>query len=162
MRRSGPPPTATTTPTTRAAAPRCPTCPTSGLIDTVRQTGRTVEYSTLGEPPPLPASVEMIVYRLVQEGLTNAVRYAGDGPIDVQVIYSPTAITVFVDDEGPGAAAADRASRWRRPRAGRDAGTAGRHRRDPGSRTPPARDRAGGCTPASRSCSSASPEQPSC
>jgi signal transduction histidine kinase len=75
------------------------------LIDTVRQAGRTVEYSTLGEPPPLPASVEMIVYRLVQEGLTNAVRYAGDGPIDVQVIYSPTAITVFVDDEGPGAAA---------------------------------------------------------
>ena len=44
----------------------------------------------------------MIVYRLVQEGLTNAVRYAGDGPIDVQLIYSPTAITVFVDDEGPG------------------------------------------------------------
>ena len=42
----------------------------------------------------------MIVYRLVQEALTNAVRYAGDGPIDVQVIYSPTAITVFVDDEG--------------------------------------------------------------
>jgi signal transduction histidine kinase len=75
------------------------------LIDTVRQAGRTVEYSTLGEPPPLPASVEMIVYRLVQEGLTNAVRYAGDGPIEVQVIYSPTAITVFVDDEGPGAAA---------------------------------------------------------
>ena len=45
----------------------------------------------------------MIVYRLVQEALTNAVRYAGDGPIDVQVICSPTAITVFVDDEGPGA-----------------------------------------------------------
>lgn len=75
------------------------------LIDTVRQAGRTVEFSTLGEPPPLPASVEMIVYRLVQEGLTNAVRYAGDGPIDVQLIYSPTAITVFVDDEGPGVAA---------------------------------------------------------
>ncbi|HEY3809943.1 MAG TPA: histidine kinase [Acidimicrobiales bacterium] len=75
-----------------------------GLIETVRQTGRTLTYNTLGEPPPLPASVEMIVYRLVQEGLTNAVRYAGDAPIDVQVIYSPTAITVFVDDDGPGAA----------------------------------------------------------
>jgi signal transduction histidine kinase len=72
------------------------------LIDTVRQTGRTVEYNSLGDPPPLPASVEMIVYRLVQEGLTNAVRYAGDAPIDVQLIFSPTAITVFVDDEGPG------------------------------------------------------------
>ena len=69
----------------------------------MRQTGRAVAFSTLGDPPPLPASVEMIVYRLVQEALTNAVRYAGDGPIDVQLIYSPTAITVFVDDEGPGA-----------------------------------------------------------
>jgi signal transduction histidine kinase len=76
-----------------------------GLIETVRQTGRTLTYNTLGEPPPLPASVEMIVYRLMQEALTNAVRYAGDAPVDVQVIYSPTAITVFVDDDGPGAAA---------------------------------------------------------
>ena len=42
----------------------------------------------------------MIVYRLVQEALTNAVRYAGDSAIDVQLIFSPTAITVFVDDEG--------------------------------------------------------------
>ena len=81
-----------------------------GLIETVRQTGRTVAYNTLGDPPPLPASVEMIVYRLVQEALTNAVRYAGDAPIDVQLIFSPTAITVFVDDEGPGAGAGSRAT----------------------------------------------------
>jgi signal transduction histidine kinase len=76
------------------------------LVETVRQTGRTVAYTTLGDPPPLPASVEMIIYRLVQEALTNAVRYAGDSPIDVQLIYSPTAITVFVDDEGGGSGSA--------------------------------------------------------
>jgi len=76
------------------------------LVDTVRQTGRAVTFDTLGDPPSLPASVQMIVYRLVQEALTNAVRYAGESPIDVQVIYSPTTITVFVDDEGTGAPAA--------------------------------------------------------
>jgi signal transduction histidine kinase len=86
----------------RTPLPRLADLP--GLIDTVRQTGRNVVYDTLGDPPPLPASVEMVVYRLVQEALTNAVKYAGDGPIDVQVIYSPTAITVFVDDDGPGVA----------------------------------------------------------
>ena len=86
----------------RTPLPRLADLP--GLVDTVRQTGRTVAYSTLGDPPPLPASVEMVVYRLVQEALTNAVKYAGEGPIDVQVIYSPTAITVFVDDDGPGTA----------------------------------------------------------
>ncbi|HWE54954.1 MAG TPA: histidine kinase [Acidimicrobiales bacterium] len=72
------------------------------LIETVRQTGRTIRYNVLGDAPPLPSSVETTVYRLVQEAVTNAVRYAGDTPIDVQVIFSPTAITVFVDDEGAG------------------------------------------------------------
>jgi signal transduction histidine kinase len=72
------------------------------LVDAVRQTGRTVKFDVLGEAPTLPSSVETTVYRLVQEALTNAVRYAGDTPIDIQVIFSPTAITVFVDDEGPG------------------------------------------------------------
>jgi signal transduction histidine kinase len=69
-------------------------------VEAVRQTGRSVSYNVLGEPPALPASVEMTVYRVVQEALTNAVRYAGDAPIDIQVIFSPAAITVFVDDEG--------------------------------------------------------------
>jgi signal transduction histidine kinase len=75
----------------------------SSLVEAVRNTGRTVSFSVLGEPPAIPASVEMTVYRVVQEALTNAVRYAGDAPIDVQVIFSPADITVFVDDEGPGA-----------------------------------------------------------
>lgn len=73
------------------------------LVESVRQTGRTVNYSVLGDAPPLPSSVETTVYRLVQEALTNAVRYAGTTPIDIQVIFSPAAITVFVDDDGPGA-----------------------------------------------------------
>jgi len=70
------------------------------LVDAVHQTGRTISYHVLGEPPKLPASVEMTVYRVVQEAVTNAVRYAGDAPIDIQVIFSPAAITIFVDDEG--------------------------------------------------------------
>ena len=74
----------------------------ASVVEAVRQTGRQVSLRVLGDPPPVPASVEVTVYRVVQEGLTNAVRYAGDSPIDVQVIYSPAAITVFIDDEGPG------------------------------------------------------------
>jgi signal transduction histidine kinase len=72
------------------------------LVDAVRQTGRTITYNILGDPPPLPASVDTTVYRVVQEALTNAVRYSGEASIDIQVIFSPTNITVFVDDEGPG------------------------------------------------------------
>jgi signal transduction histidine kinase len=73
------------------------------LIETIRQTGRNVSFTVLGDAPPLPSSVDTTVYRLVQEALTNSVRYAGESAIDVQVIFSPAAITVFVDDEGPGA-----------------------------------------------------------
>jgi signal transduction histidine kinase len=72
------------------------------LVEAVRQTGRQVAYRVLGDPPAVPASVEMTVYRLVQEAVTNAVRYAGDTPIDIQIIFSPTSIAVFVDDEGSG------------------------------------------------------------
>ena len=122
-----------------------------GLVETVRQTGRTIAYNTLGEPPPLPASVEMIVYRLVQEALTNAVRYAGEVPIDVQVIYSPTTITVFVDDEGPGAAAAGgragsgaAVTAWSACRSGWPPSAA------PSRPVPAGPARVGGCTPASR------------
>jgi signal transduction histidine kinase len=75
----------------------------SGLIEAVRGTGRNVSFSVVGDPPPIPVSVETTVYRVVQEALTNAVRYAGDSPVDVQVIFSPADITVFVDDDGPGA-----------------------------------------------------------
>ena len=78
------------------------------LVESIRGAGREIQFQTLGEAHHLPASVEMIVYRVVQEALTNAVRYAGDAPIDVQLIFAPTAVTVFVDDTGPGAGAVSR------------------------------------------------------
>jgi len=74
----------------------------SELVNGLRDAGREVSFQALGEPPPVPPSVELIVYRVVQEALTNAVRYAGDAPISVEVIYTPDTISVFVDDEGPG------------------------------------------------------------
>ncbi len=73
------------------------------LVERLRQAGRTVTFDVLGDPPAVAPSVEVVVYRVVQEALTNAVRYAGDAPIDIQLVYSPTAISVFVDDEGTGA-----------------------------------------------------------
>jgi signal transduction histidine kinase len=92
--------------TTRAPLPRLADIP--GLVHNLKEAGRSVTLQVLGEPPPVTPSVEVTIYRVVQEALTNAVRYAGDASIDVQLIYAPQAITVFVDDNGPGAAAAGR------------------------------------------------------
>jgi signal transduction histidine kinase len=91
---------------TRAPLPRLADIP--GLVNNLKEAGRTVTLQVLGSPPAVTPSVEVTIYRVVQEALTNAVRYAGDADIDVQLIYAPQAITVFVDDNGPGAAAAGR------------------------------------------------------
>jgi signal transduction histidine kinase len=78
------------------------------LVDRVRAGGVPVELTVEGTARPLAPGVELCAYRVVQEALTNAVRYAGDAKIEVQIIYAPHAITVFVDDDGPGAAAVGR------------------------------------------------------
>jgi signal transduction histidine kinase len=80
----------------------------AGLVAVLQEAGRTVTLHTLGDPPHVPASVELVIYRVVQEALTNASRYAGEAAIEVQIIYAPETITVFVDDDGPGAAAVGR------------------------------------------------------
>jgi signal transduction histidine kinase len=79
------------------------------LVSNLQTAGRAVTLQVLGDPPTVPASVELTMYRVVQEALTNAARYAADASIDVQVIYAPEAITVFVDDDGPGGDAVGRA-----------------------------------------------------
>jgi hypothetical protein len=79
------------------------------LVDGLAKAGRAVTLKVLGDPPRVAPSVGLVVYRVVQEALTNAARYAGDAPIAVELIYSPDAISVFIDDEGPGAAASSRA-----------------------------------------------------
>lgn len=46
------------------------------------------------------------MYRAVQEGLTNAARYATGSPIDVNVVWDDHEVRVAVRDQGVPAAAA--------------------------------------------------------
>ena len=78
------------------------------LVDGLAKAGRKVTFTVLGDPPAVPPSVGVVIYRVVQEALTNATRYAGDAPIAVELIYSPDEISVFVDDEGTGSTATPR------------------------------------------------------
>jgi signal transduction histidine kinase len=52
--------------------------------------------------PPLPADVEVAVYRLVQEALTNIVRHARASRADVTIARRNGAVDVRVDDDGRG------------------------------------------------------------
>jgi signal transduction histidine kinase len=77
------------------------------LVDRVRETGLPVELRIEGTPTPLPPSVDVAVYRLVQEALTNALKYAGGAPTKVIMLYEPDAIDIEVVDLGVVATPAD-------------------------------------------------------
>ena len=59
-------------------------------------------YEAGREPHRHLPETEVAIYRLVQEGLTNAVKHAGDVAVHVAVAETADAVTIRVSDEGPG------------------------------------------------------------
>ena len=76
------------------------------LIARVQTTGVRVLFRIVGAQQPLPGSVQVCGYRIVQEGLTNAVRHAPGSTVHVEVEYGVAELTVAVRDDGGGAAPA--------------------------------------------------------
>jgi signal transduction histidine kinase len=91
-------------------APRAPQ-PTLDTLDTligpVREAGLPVVLRVEGERPSIPPGVDNAAYRIVQEALTNALKYAGGAPTEVVIRYTPDAIELEVADEGIVATAAE-------------------------------------------------------
>jgi signal transduction histidine kinase len=72
------------------------------LLDQLRTAGLPVELAVEGTPRPLPASIDLSLYRVVQEALTNALKHARATRADVVVCYAAHEITVEVADDGRG------------------------------------------------------------
>jgi signal transduction histidine kinase len=86
-------------------APRSPAAGVSRLGDLAAQAsaaGLEVRTETLGSQRPLPFSVDVTAYRIVQEALTNIRRHAGAAAATVRLDYGDSALTVQVDDDGRG------------------------------------------------------------
>jgi signal transduction histidine kinase len=75
------------------------------LIKGARESGLRAELRVDGDPRPLPAAVELAGYRVVQESLTNAIRYAAGAAATVHLAYRDDGIMVEVTDDGSGGAA---------------------------------------------------------
>ena len=79
------------------------------LIDRTRRlSGLTITteidlgYEAGREPERHAPELEVAIYRFVQEGLTNAVKHAGEVDVHVVIAESADAVTIVVRDDGPG------------------------------------------------------------
>jgi signal transduction histidine kinase len=73
----------------------------SPLIDRIAFAGLPVEVRISGEPRALPTGIDLTAYRIVQEALTNALKY-GDGlTAEVTVRYADHYLRVEVLNSGP-------------------------------------------------------------
>lgn len=75
------------------------------LVAHTRTAGQPVELAEEGEKQPMARGVELAAFRVVQEGLTNAVKYASGNRTLVHVRYGRDEIGIEVTTEGPSVAA---------------------------------------------------------
>lgn len=75
------------------------------LIGTCRTAGLIAELQVTGEAPILPQDVQMALYRVAQEGLTNVRRHARASRVDVTLTYEAGQVALQIEDNGIGAAA---------------------------------------------------------
>ncbi|NLU75445.1 sensor histidine kinase [Streptomyces sp. HNM0575] len=76
----------------------------SELIEQVRGAGLAVGFTIEGTPRPLPSSVELTAYRVVQEALTNTRKHGGpEVGATVRLRYGADELSLLAEDDGRGA-----------------------------------------------------------
>jgi signal transduction histidine kinase len=81
--------------------PESPTEPPPGvaqlpsLVESFRLSGLDLKWTSAGEARPLPETVDLVAYRVVQEALTNAHRH-GTGTAHLSVTYKTSALVLEV------------------------------------------------------------------
>jgi signal transduction histidine kinase len=77
------------------------------LVEEIGRAGLPVELHVDGNPVPLPRGLDLSAYRIVQEGLTNALKHARATNADVTVRYRRDELEIEVQDDGRGSAPTD-------------------------------------------------------
>lgn len=76
------------------------------LVEQTRRAGQPVEFTEEGTPAESTGSADLVAYRVVQESLTNALKYAHGSRTSVQVRHGEREITVEVSTDGSGSGTA--------------------------------------------------------
>jgi signal transduction histidine kinase len=69
------------------------------LLDDVRSAGVVVEFSELGHRRELPAGIDLVAYRVIQEALTNVRKHAPGSPARVVVSYGAHDVSIEVTNQ---------------------------------------------------------------
>jgi signal transduction histidine kinase len=77
------------------------------LLEGVGRAGLPVRLHVDGNPFPLPRAIDLSAYRIVQEGVTNALKHAGASHVDVTFHYRPDELQIEVRDDGEGVSTSD-------------------------------------------------------
>jgi signal transduction histidine kinase len=72
------------------------------LVAGYRDAGLPVRLELTGEPQPLPGGVELSVYRIVQEALTNVLKHSHPTRVTVTLAFRGSCLDVEVADDGTG------------------------------------------------------------
>jgi signal transduction histidine kinase len=77
------------------------------LVAQVEEAGLPVTLRIEGERPELPPGVDLSAYRIVQEGLTNALKHAPGSHAEVIVRFAPDSVHLEITDNGNGSGEED-------------------------------------------------------
>jgi signal transduction histidine kinase len=72
------------------------------LVARTRDAGLPVTVRVVGEPRRLSSGLDLTAYRIVQEGLTNALKHAGGAPTEVDVRWGAQRLELEIRDDGRG------------------------------------------------------------
>jgi signal transduction histidine kinase len=70
------------------------------LVASYRAAGLPVRMEVVGPPRPLPSGVELSVYRIVQEALTNTLRHSDPSNVTVTLAFCDSRLELEVADDG--------------------------------------------------------------
>ncbi|MBP0458335.1 sensor histidine kinase [Streptomyces montanisoli] len=83
------------------AAPRLDRLPE--LVAGAASAGLDIRFAATGDPVPLPSVVEVCVYRVAQEALTNVIKHAPGAHVALTLDHTPDEVVLAVrNDSGPG------------------------------------------------------------
>lgn len=72
----------------------------NALLEQMREAGLQVEHRVEGEQTPLPPGLDLVAYRVVQEGLVNVLKHASGARVEVVTSYGDGELALSVTNTG--------------------------------------------------------------